>query len=98
MRTLLFAILTVGAIASASAQTPAAASPALEAGATTRATTDAVAGSDQTIRCRKVEVTGSLVKKGRVCKTLAQWRQITESNNALARKMVEDGTTRQGGQ
>jgi hypothetical protein len=97
MRQLLFAILTMSAIASASAQTPAAA-PASEGSATTRATTDAVAGSDQTIRCRKVEVTGSLVKKGRVCKTLAQWRQITESNNALARKMVEDGTTRQGGQ
>jgi hypothetical protein len=45
-----------------------------------------------------VRVTGSLVKKGKVCKTSAQWRQITESGNALARRLVEDGTSRPGGQ
>lgn len=53
--------------------------------------------SDQKIKCRRVNVTGSLVKKGRVCKTLAEWRAITDNGNYLARKMVEDGTTRSGG-
>ena len=38
------------------------------------------------------------VKKGKVCKTLAQWRQMTESGNELARRLVEDGTSRPSGQ
>ena len=56
-----------------------------------------IADPDQKIKCRRVNVTGSLVKKGRVCKTLAEWRAITDNGNYLARKMVEDGTTRPGG-
>lgn len=56
------------------------------------------ADPDQKIKCRRVEVTGSLVKKGRVCKTIAEWRAIFVNNNDLARKMVEDGTTRPTGQ
>lgn len=55
------------------------------------------ADPDQKIKCRKIEVTGSMVKKGKVCKTIAQWRAIADSNNYLARKMVEDGTTRSAG-
>lgn len=56
------------------------------------------ADPDQKIKCRRVDVTGSMVKKGKVCKTVAQWRSIMENNNYLARKMVEDGTTRPSGQ
>lgn len=111
MRYLLFAILAFGTTSLASAQAPVPAAAPVEAPATTpvsapvpdsakstKASSDTVSEADQAIRCRKVEVTGSLVKKGRVCKTLAQWRQITESNNDLARRMVEDGTTRPSGQ
>ena len=29
---------------------------------------------DQKIKCRKLEVTGSLVKREKVCKTIAGWR------------------------
>lgn len=53
---------------------------------------------DQKIKCRAVEVTGSLVRRGKVCKTVAEWRAIMDNGNYLARKMVEDGTTRAGGQ
>lgn len=67
-------------------------------GAEDAAKQKAATSPDQEIKCRKVEVTGSLVKKGRVCKTVAEWRAIAENNNVLARKMVEDGTTRAGGQ
>lgn len=107
MRYLLSATLAIVTISSASAQTPApapapapaqAAATASETGKSVKSSSDTVSGADQSIRCRKVEVTGSLVKKGRVCKTLAEWRQITESSNDLARKMVEDGTTRPSGQ
>ncbi len=58
------------------------------------ATPTAAADPDQKIKCRKIEVTGSLVKKGKVCKTVAEWRAIAENNNYLARKMVEDGTSK----
>jgi hypothetical protein len=54
--------------------------------------------ADNAIRCRTVRVTGSLVKKGKVCKTLAEWRKMTESGNDLARRLVEDGTSRPSGQ
>lgn len=53
---------------------------------------------DQRVVCRRVDVTGSLIKRGRVCRTVAQWRQITENGNYNARKMVEEGTTKGGGQ
>lgn len=95
MRTLLVAILAVGLMSSASAQAPVQVSGTDKA---SNASSDKVTDPDQTIRCRTVRVTGSLVKKGKVCKTLAQWRQITESGNELARRMVEDGTSRPGGQ
>ena len=52
------------------------------------------ADPDQKIKCRRVNVTGSLVKKGRVCKTVAEWRAIMDNGNYNARKLVEDGTTR----
>ncbi len=52
---------------------------------------------DQRIRCRIVNVTGSLVKGGRVCRTVAEWRAIIDNNNENARKMVQDGTTRPAG-
>lgn len=61
-------------------------------------TPNAAADPDQKIKCRKIQVTGSLVKKGKVCKTVAEWRSIAENNNYLARKMVEDGTTRPSGE
>ena len=50
------------------------------------------------IRCRLVEVTGSLAKQGRVCRTRQQWDSIEANGNAQARALVEDGRTRPGGQ
>lgn len=95
MRTLLFAILAAGAMSSASAQAPIQATPTNKA---SNVSTDQASDPDQAMRCRTVRVTGSLVKKGKVCKTLAQWRQMTDSGNELARRLVEDGTSRPSGQ
>lgn len=53
---------------------------------------------DQKIKCRKIEVTGSMVRKGRVCRTVAEWRATQESHNYAARRMVEDNTGRPSGQ
>lgn len=45
-----------------------------------RAATDA-----DYIRCRRMEVPGSLVKKLRVCKTNTEWRQYADKGNQDAR-------------
>jgi hypothetical protein len=57
----------------------------------------AAADPDQAIKCRKVEVTGSLVKKGRVCKTIAEWKQIQANGNRTARAIAESGNICAGG-
>ncbi len=62
------------------------------------ATAAPAADPDQKIKCRKIEVTGSIVKKGKVCRTLAEWRATQESHNSAARRMVEDNTGRPSGQ
>ena len=107
MRPILFTALTIGIMTSALAQAPvsAPAPVAAPASATTsqdgklaKASDKTASDADQAFRCRTVRVTGSLVKKGKVCKTLAQWRQMTESGNELARRLVEDGTSRPSGQ
>ncbi len=43
------------------------------------------------VRCRKVSVTGSLVKKYKVCKTNAEWARLNDSGNRVARSIVETG-------
>lgn len=103
MRYLSFAVLAVGAASSALAQAPAlvqapASVMASEGTKSAKVSNDTVSDADQAIRCRPVRVTGSLVKKGKVCKTLAEWRRMTDTGNDLARRLVEDGTSRPGGQ
>jgi hypothetical protein len=50
------------------------------------------------ITCRTIRVTGSLVKRGRACRTVAQWQSLDGDNNAQARAIVEHSATRMGGQ
>ncbi len=95
MHTLLLAMLIISSTSSVSAQVPVQLSGTDKAA---NAPTDKVSDPDQAIKCRTVRVTGSLVKKGKVCKTLAQWRAMTDSGNDLARRLVEDGTSRPSGQ
>lgn len=105
MRPILFTTLTIGIMTSALAQAPTSApvtapapAPLSQDRKLAKASDKTASDPDQTIRCRAVRVTGSLVKKGKVCKTLAEWRRITESGNENARRLVEDGTSRPGGQ
>jgi hypothetical protein len=72
--------------------TPASAGDEVAKPATTTA-----ADPDQAIKCRKVEVTGSLVRKGKVCKTIAEWKQIQSNGNRTARAIVESGNVCAGG-
>jgi hypothetical protein len=105
MRPILFTFMAIGVMTSALAETPASAPVTAPAPAPVSPTSppalapDATLSSaDNAMRCRTVRVTGSLVKKGKVCKSLAQWRKMTEAGNDLARRLVEDGTSRPGGQ
>ncbi len=41
------------------------------------------------IRCRRLDETGSLVKKARVCRTNDQWKRASVTNNENARETVE---------
>ncbi len=50
------------------------------------------------IRCRSIEVTGSLAKKGRVCRTISEWRQLQDDGNEHARAIVDYSRSRPNGQ
>ncbi len=53
---------------------------------------------DQAVKCRRVEVTGSLVKKGKVCKTVAEWKRIVDNGNRTARAIQDSGKICAGGE
>ena len=57
----------------------------------------AASDPDQAIKCRKVEVTGSLLKKGKVCRTIAEWKKIQANGNRTARAIAESGNVCAGG-
>ena len=52
---------------------------------------------DGRIICKKSLDTGSLVRKTKQCYTKAEWDRISESQRTGAQKMVQDLTTKQGG-
>ena len=41
------------------------------------------------IKCRKIEETGSLVKKARVCRTNEDWKMSSANGNQKARDTIE---------
>lgn len=43
---------------------------------------------DQQVKCRKVQVTGSLIRKGKVCRTVAEWKRLQQLGNDAARLMA----------
>ena len=56
----------------------------------------AKAGADkEKLVCKREVPIGSLIATRKICLTKAQWTQRIEDGNREARKMVEDGTTRQ---
>ena len=61
------------------------------------AASDEAQAGDEKIRCRKVAVIGSLVKKTKVCKTVAEWRMISDKGNRNARDVIESGQSCAGG-
>ena len=70
-----------------------AAAPQVQSGASSRS---GIEGDDRVV-CRVQSETGSWVRQRRVCKTVAQWRRVTEAQNDTARGIVEDNRARPGG-
>ncbi len=52
---------------------------------------------DQQIRCRRIPITGSLVRVERVCKTVAEWRRLSDRGNDVVRQQIENGGICSGG-
>jgi benzoyl-CoA reductase/2-hydroxyglutaryl-CoA dehydratase subunit BcrC/BadD/HgdB len=48
------------------------------------------------VKCRKMEVPGSLVKKLRVCHTNEQWTQVWTQGNQNSRDIMEDYSSKAG--
>ncbi|NWK98566.1 hypothetical protein DM806_23455 [Sphingobium lactosutens] len=40
------------------------------------------------VRCKRLDVTGSLVRKERICRTNAEWRVISEQQNRDADDLI----------
>ena len=43
---------------------------------------------DQQIKCKKFAAVGSIIRKVKVCKTLAEWRRSQQAGNDAARAIV----------
>ena len=52
---------------------------------------------EQEIVCRRLEETGSLVKKTKVCLTRAQWRRSTQNHSKYAEELADGLRTKPGG-
>jgi hypothetical protein len=50
------------------------------------------------VRCRKIQVTGSLVKKERICKTNAEWARASEEAQKNAEDLIGRNRTGTNGQ
>ncbi len=65
----------------------------LQTSATPASAVPVSTGADEKL-CRRIEVTGSIARKERVCKTKAEWRQADDHGNRRARAIVEYSTGR----
>lgn len=58
----------------------------------------ATAVSDDDKECRRNAITGSLVRKARVCKSRAEWRRLDAEGNDGARDIIDASRGRPSGQ
>lgn len=85
------AILVAAPIGAAAAQST-------DSPASSQLSVNAADDADQQIRCRRIAVTGSHIRRERVCKTIAEWRRLQDAGNDTARQQVENGRVCAGGQ
>lgn len=95
----LFVLVSTAALvfasASASAQEPSIEAPVAPRNVAPAATDN----PDETrIRCRRIPMTGSHVRVERVCKTVAEWRRLSERGNDVVRDQADTGRVCAGGE
>ena len=49
------------------------------------------------VRCKRMQVTGSIAKRPRVCRTNAEWARIADIEQSEANRFVEDNRGRPPG-
>jgi len=76
----IFALTTYPAFAAEPAQ--------VAASVPVSATAETPKDPDQQIKCRKIQVIGSLIRKVRTCRTIAEWRRLQQAGNDAARAIV----------
>jgi len=69
--------------------------PASDTSSANEAEPAAPADDSTKIKCRSISITGSLAKKERVCKTIAEWRRLREAGSDAARAFVDYSRERQ---
>jgi hypothetical protein len=83
------ALAPVGALAQA---------PATDSATAPTSETAAAENPDDTrIRCRRIPLTGSHVRVERVCKTVAEWRRLSDRGNDRVRDQTGQGRVCAGG-
>jgi hypothetical protein len=97
MRTRLHTSLISVIAATFVAVAPSVAPAQTSAPAATPATPPAQTNPDDVIRCRSMEVTGSLARRERVCKTVGEWRRLADRGNDNAREIIDHSRGRPSG-
>ena len=99
MKKLIFIMSALALPLTANAQTAPAQTDIAKAApaATKTASADKTGAAKERMICRRVEVTGSLVKRGKVCKSSSEWARIIERGNDNARRTLESGMACAGG-
>jgi hypothetical protein len=97
MRTRLHTNLISVIAAAFVAVAPSVAPAQTSAPAATPATPPAQTNPDDVIRCRSMEVTGSLARRERVCKTVGEWRRLADRGNDNAREIIDHSRGRPSG-
>ena len=83
------ALAPVGALAQA---------PATQTATAPTSASQATENPDETrIRCRRIPMTGSHVRVERVCKTVAEWRRLSDRGNDFVREQAGQGRACAGG-
>jgi hypothetical protein len=73
------------------------AQPAPAATAAAAPAAAAAPDTSQDIVCRKTKETGSLIRGKKTCLTRSQWSYVDSEHQRASRQLVEDSTSRVGG-
>lgn len=91
LRNLKSAIIFVGLGIGSAALAQPSATPTPAANAAPPAVDPAAPSDPQAKICRTQEVTGSFVKKRKVCRTKAEWRRLADDHRSQAQDYVDHG-------